>query len=123
MSFLMESRFSVPVNAAVKARQSKKAKNVVSRNRRPVRRSKSEPTRTSQRDALVHEARLRTESHLRMTIEDWRIKKRQEWRTVMSALQLFSYGSAYTPASHDLYVLQHAADRIRETMEEDWVCW
>jgi hypothetical protein len=71
----------------------------------------------------ISEKRTRTERHLRMSIEDWRAKKRQEWRTVMSALDLFAYGSAYTPAGNDLYELQKAADRIREAMVEDWVCW
>jgi hypothetical protein len=41
----------------------------------------------------------------------------------MNALDLFTYGSAYTPVGHDLYEMQKAADRIKEAMAEDWVCW
>lgn len=67
--------------------------------------------------------KLLTENHLGMSIEDWRLKKRQQWHVVMNALNLFTYGSAYTPTGNDLYELQKSADRIKEAMEEDWVCW
>lgn len=67
--------------------------------------------------------RLLTEAHLQMPIEEWRLKKRQQWRALMNALDLFTYGSAYTPVGHDLYEMQKAADRIKDAMAEDWVCW
>lgn len=65
----------------------------------------------------------RTENHLGMTIEDWRLKKRQQWRAVMHALDAFNWGCAYTPAGNDLCELQKSADRIKEAMADDWVCW
>lgn len=79
-------------------------------------------TRAEQREDR-DERRMFTERHLRMTIEDWRLKKRQEWRAVMSALELFTFGSAYTPTGNDLYELQRSADRIARAMKDDWVCW
>lgn len=63
------------------------------------------------------------EKHLGMPMADWRTKKRQEWRAVMNALRLFEFGAAYTPAGNDWYVLQKAADRVKESMEDDWICW
>lgn len=80
------------------------------------------PTKKETRMQIVSK-RLSTERHLRMSIEDWRAKKRQEWRQVLNALDLFTYGCAYTPAGNDLYEMQKAADRVKESMEEDWVCW
>lgn len=67
--------------------------------------------------------RLQTEAHLGMPIAEWRLKKRQQWRTVMNAINLFAYGSAYTPTGNDFYELQKSADRIKESMSDDWVCW
>lgn len=72
---------------------------------------------------IVNARRLGTERHLRMTIEDWRLKKRQEWRAVKHAVSLFDFGSAYTPAGNDLYEIQKAVKRISESMDADWICW
>lgn len=68
-------------------------------------------------------SRVLTEAHLRMPIAEWRLKKRQQWRAVMHAIDLFAYGSAYTPTGNDFYELQKSADRIKEAMADDWVCW
>lgn len=83
---------------------------------------KPEATRAAS-SRLIAQKRLSVESHLRMPIAEWRLKKRQEWRSVMSALSVFNYGSAYTPTGNDLFELQRAAERIKEAMAEDWVCW
>lgn len=79
--------------------------------------------RKSKAQIQTHRKKRLTENHLGMTIEDWRLKKRQQWRAVMNALSLFNFGSAYTPTGNDLYELQKSADRINEAMAEDWVCW
>lgn len=71
----------------------------------------------------TYDKKRSTENHLRMSIEDWRLKKRQEWWAVVHALELFSYGSAYTPTGNDLYEMEKAANRIKESMADDWVCW
>ena len=65
----------------------------------------------------------RTELHLGMTLGDWRTKKRQEWATLCRALEVFNYGSAYTPAGDDLDHLERAARRITEALKQDWICW
>jgi hypothetical protein len=75
------------------------------------------------RQSVIASKRLLTETHLRMPIAEWRLKKRQEWRVVMNALALFTYGCGYTPAGNDLYELQRAADRINAALDADWVCW
>jgi 3-polyprenyl-4-hydroxybenzoate decarboxylase len=80
------------------------------------------PARRSHQRQIAQK-RLMTERHLQMPFEEWRTKKRQQWRALMNALDLFTYGSAYTPVGHDLYEMQKAADRIKEAMAEDWVCW
>ena len=67
--------------------------------------------------------RASTVKHLRMSIEDWRQKKRQEWGSVVRAVELFNFGCAYTPAGNDLYEIQKAMGRISEAMDEEWVCW
>ena len=55
---------------------------------------------------------------------EWRGKKRTEWREVMSALERYSFGSAYTPDGNGLYRLQQLAQAITVQIEtEDWVCW
>ncbi len=102
----------------------KKAK-MLARNRVNKPRSRTEPTRTSLRaaDQARHEKRLATERHLGMTIEDWRVKKRQEWRAVMDAIRRFDFGSAYTPVGHDLFDVHRAVNRINDTLDVDWVCW
>jgi hypothetical protein len=73
--------------------------------------------------AVAKRKRLQTEAHLGMPIAEWRLKKRQQWRAVMNAMSLFTYGCAYTPAGNDLYEMQKAADRINDAMQADWVCW
>ena len=65
--------------------------------------------------------RLRIELHLGMTLEDWRSKKRGEWKSVMHALDRFGFGCAYTPASNDLHELQRSAQRIADAMDSDWL--
>ncbi len=72
---------------------------------------------------IAKRKRLSTEAHLRMPIAEWRAKKRTEWKHLMAALSLFTYGSAYTPAGNDLFEIQKAADRISESMKDEWVCW
>ena len=72
---------------------------------------------------LATRKRLRTEAHLGMPFDEWRLKKRQQWKAVINALDLFTYGCAYTPAGNDLFEMQKAADRINEIMAVDWVSW
>lgn len=67
--------------------------------------------------------RLSTEAHLQMSVEDWRTRKRQQWRVILNAVDLFTYGSAYTPVGADLYEMTKAMNRISVEMEDDWVCW
>jgi len=71
----------------------------------------------------IAEKRLRTERHLGMTIADWRLKKRQEWKAVMSALDRYGFGAAYTPGGNDFYELQRSAARVADALQDDWVCW
>lgn len=71
----------------------------------------------------VAEKRLSTEAQLGMTIEEWRLKKRQEWRAVVTAIEKFTYGCAYTPTGNDFYELTRTSERITETLKDDWVCW
>ena len=67
--------------------------------------------------------RARLEKHLQMPWAEWQTKKRQEWKNVNRALQLFEFGAAFTPAGEDLYEMRKAAARIAEAMAEDWVSW
>ena len=87
---------------------------------KPFRRSKAS---RRQLEGIRDRKRLLTEAHLQMSIADWRLKKRQQWQAVMNALDLFGYGSAYTPTGNDFYELQKSADRIATAMKRDWVCW
>ena len=61
--------------------------------------------------------------HLGGTANDWRQKKRQEWKLVVNAVQTFEYGCAYTPTHADLYELQKLARRISEDLEDEWIAW
>lgn len=76
-----------------------------------------------QLEQQIARKRLQTEAHLGMPIAEWRLKKRQEFGAIMRALQLFQFGAAYTPAGNDLYEMAKSADRIKEALEDDWICW
>lgn len=63
-------------------------------------------------------------AHIGGTPEEWRNKKRQEWREVMFALDRFNYGSAYVPAQAEFWRLQREAHRIAEAINaQGWNCW
>lgn len=64
-----------------------------------------------------------TEKNIGMAIEDWRAKKRQEWKEVVRALDRFRFGCAYTPISDEVYHMDRAVARANEAMSEDWICW
>ena len=61
--------------------------------------------------------------HLGSTPDEWRRKKRQEWKLVMNALQDFEWGAGYVPVTADLYQLSHLSRRIAEDLEGDWIAW
>ena len=61
--------------------------------------------------------------HLHSTPDEWRQKKRQEWKLVMNALQDFEWGAGYVPVTADLYQLSRLARRIAEDLEGDWIAW
>lgn len=67
--------------------------------------------------------RQSTERHLEMPWPEWQVKKRQQWRAVMSALKAFEYGAAYTPGGNDLYQMRILADRVEDALRADWVSW
>lgn len=76
----------------------------------------------------VRQAKARPKSvfppHLQSAPDEWRAKKRQEWREVMFALDRFAYGSAYVPAQAPLYELARLAHQIKEAVDADgWVAW
>ena len=61
--------------------------------------------------------------HLGATADEWRQKKRQEWKRLMHALDEYQHGAAYTPNGDDLHALQRCARRIEEDLEGDWIAW
>ena len=65
----------------------------------------------------------RTERHLGMPWDQWRQKKRQEWKDILNAIDRFNVGCAYTPAHRELYEVQRIMRRITEDMAHDWVSW
>jgi hypothetical protein len=95
----------------------------VSTTRKPQRGRKWRKPTKKELEQIRDQKRLTTEAHLGMPIADWRLKKRQQWRVVLNALRLFEFGAAYAPVGNDLYEMRKAADRIMESMEQDWVCW
>jgi hypothetical protein len=44
----------------------------------------------------IHAIRANTEKHLGMSVGDWRVKERQEWRAVVNAIKAFNFGELYT---------------------------
>ena len=76
---------------------------------------------TTARAIRAHRRELARDLVLSTT--DFQARKRAEWQAVMTALETFTVGSAYTPAGRDLVELQRLAEEIGEAMGEDWVGW
>ena len=84
--------------------------------------AKVKRTRAAVRRATVPPKR-EFPSHLGTTPEEWRNKKRTEWREVMQAIERYEYGSAYTPANSALYHLHKLAYQISDALEPTWEVW
>jgi hypothetical protein len=54
--------------------------------------------------------------HIKESARQWRIRKRREWRAVMSTLNVFSNGCAYTPVYIEFCKLESAARKIHDDL-------
>ena len=76
---------------------------------------------TTARAIRAHRRQL--ERDLVPSFAEWQAKKLAEWEAVMTALESFTIGSAYTPAGRDLVDLQRLAEEIDDAMGGVWVGW
>jgi hypothetical protein len=59
-------------------------------------------------------------SHIPGTVEQWRRRKRREWRAVVKAIQPFTHGCVYTPALAPFDELRRNRDAITSLLQGNW---
>lgn len=72
---------------------------------------------------MKRDKKLRFPQHLNSTPDEWRQKKRQEWKLVMNALKDFEWGAGFTPANTDFYHIQRLVRRVEEDLQGEWIAW
>lgn len=72
---------------------------------------------------MKHKKKSRFPLHLDSTPEEWRQKKRQEWKLLVNALRDFEWGAGFTPVGADLHQLQRLVLRMEEDLQGEWVAW
>jgi hypothetical protein len=64
------------------------------------------------------------DGRLAPTAEEWRDEKRGQWREVMSALERFRYGSAYTPDQDAQYRIWKLSIQVEDAVNaKGWIAW